>query len=137
MLAHSWTFNISPRSADVYGVAAQEEQNKGKNTRDPEVHQLTLYIDFTKPTSLQLYHVTCDPNWLSEIYLYTRFEALWKMGKGSHLFQKLAQKPFDEVGRLNPTEFTDYWRIRFSIQLQKCNSTVHWKKMFRLKDALN
>ena len=41
----------------------------------------------------------------------------------------------DEDGRNNASQFTTYWRQRFSIQLQYCNANVLARKMSRLPDS--
>ena len=53
--------------------------------------------------------------------------------------RKLAQGSTDGVGRPNAAEFVDFWRKRFSVQLQRCNSRVILKKLsaFDIKDTCN
>ena len=45
----------------------------------------------------------------------------------------------DGVGRPNVAEFVDFWRKRFSVQLQRCNSRVILKKLsaFDITDTCN
>ena len=40
----------------------------------------------------------------------------------------------DEDGRNNASQFTTYWRQRFSIQLRYCNANVLARKMSRLPE---
>ena len=42
--------------------------------------------------------------------------------------QKISKHSLDKIGRPNAPEFIDYWRKRFSVQLQKCNAKVLLKK---------
>ena len=51
---------------------------------------------------------------------------------GRNFLQKLAKKSCDEIGRPNAAEFLDFWRKRFSLQLQKCNAKVILRKMASL-----
>ena len=46
-----------------------------------------------------------------------------------NFLQHLGKRSLDEVGRPNIGEFMDFFRKRFSIQLQKCNVKV--KETFR------
>ena len=55
-------------------------------------------------------------------------EHFGKWGEGKKLLQKLSKHSLDEIGRPNAPEFIDYWRKRFSVQLQKCNAKVLLKK---------
>ena len=44
------------------------------------------------------------------------------------ILKKIAKKSSDEVGRVNPAEFIDFWSKRFSVQIQKCNENIISKK---------
>ena len=52
--------------------------------------------------------------------------------RGEKFLQRLAVFSSDEAGRPNAAEFLDFWRKRFSIQLQKCNVKVISKKLSML-----
>ena len=49
-----------------------------------------------------------------------------------NFLQKQAAFSSDEAGRPNAAEFLDFWRKRFSGQLQKCNVQVISKKLSML-----
>ena len=53
-------------------------------------------------------------------------------GEARKFLQKLAAFSSDEAGRPNVVEFLDFWRKRFSVQLQKCNVQVISKKLSML-----
>ena len=58
------------------------------------------------------------------------FEHFGAWGEEARNFlRKLAAFSSDEVGQPNAPEFVDFWRKRFSVQLQKCNARVIQKKL--------
>ena len=53
-------------------------------------------------------------------------------------FQKLSKHSLEGIGKSNAPEFIDYWRKRFSIQLQKCNAKLLLMKSSALcSDGVN
>ena len=53
------------------------------------------------------------------------------------LLNNLAEKSRDIEGRKNTAEFRNYWRRRFSIVLQWCNSKVILNKLARISSSSN
>ena len=62
----------------------------------------------------------------------TGYETFWITGRNENFLQKLAAFSSDEAGRPNAAEFLDFWRKRFSVQLQKCIAQVISKKLSML-----
>ena len=107
-LAHPWSSDIFPKSSDVDGAAAKRredrKEDKYKKERLPGGSQVNMI-------PLVMEHFG---RWGEEARKYLR---------------KLAQRSTDGVGRPNAAEFVDFWRKRFSVQLQRCNSRVILKKL--------
>ena len=106
-LAHPWSSNIFPTSAGVDGAAAdgREDRKRAKYNKQ----QLP------------------GGSIVSAIPLVMEHFGTWGFDAWKFL-KKIAKKSSDEVGRLNSAEFIDFWRKRFSVQLQKCNAIVISKK---------
>ncbi|XP_062498865.1 uncharacterized protein LOC134176197 [Corticium candelabrum] len=61
------------------------------------------------------------------------FEHFGRWGpKAEEFLNELAKKSKDMLGRKNEAAFRSYWRRRFSVIIQKCNSRVVLRKLSRL-----
>ena len=116
-MAHPWSSDIFPKSVeeDVAAAKRREEQTMDKygKVRLPGGSMV-------KVTPLVLEHFG---RWGEE---------------GKKFLQTFSKHLLDEIGRPNAPEFIDYWRKRFSVQLQKCNAKVLLKKSSTLcSDGVN
>ncbi|XP_062507491.1 uncharacterized protein LOC134183920 [Corticium candelabrum] len=106
-LAHPWSSDTFPMSAEIDEAAAkwreERKNSRYKKERLPGGTSVSLI-----PLVLEHYE-----RWGKEA---------WKF------LQKLAEQSSDEFGRPNPSEFLDFWRKRFAIQLQRCNASVIRRK---------
>ncbi|XP_062507564.1 uncharacterized protein LOC134183980 [Corticium candelabrum] len=110
-LAHPWSSDTFPKSAEIDGAAAKRQEER-KNSR---------YKKERLPGGMS---VSLIPQLLEH---YRRWgEEAWKF------LQKLAEQSSDEFGQPNPREFLDFWRKRFAIQLQRCNASVIRRKALAL-----
>ena len=110
-LAHPWSSDTFPKSAEIDGTAAKRQEER-KNCR---------YKKERLPggTSVSLISLGLE--------YYRRWcEEAWKF------FQKLAEQSSDEFSQPNPPEFLDFWRKRFAIQLQRCNASIRRRKALAL-----
>ena len=116
-MAHPWSSDIFPKSAEKDKSAAKrrEEQkmDKYRKVRLPGGSMV-------KVPRLVLKHF-----------------GRWGEERKKFL-QMLSKHSLDKIGRPNAPEFIDYWRKRFSVQLQKCNAKVLLKKSSALSsDGVN
>ena len=115
-MAHPWSSDIFPKSAEEYGAAAKRKEEKMDKYRKVRLPGGSM----VKVTSLVLEHFG---RWGEE---------------GKKFLQKLSKHSSDKIGRPNAPEFIDYWRKRFSVQLQKRNAKVLLKKSSALcSDGVN
>ena len=110
-LAHPWSSDVFPSSAEATGVAANRR----------ETRKMAKYEQHNLPGGSVVKVVPL---------VMEHFES-W--GEEARKFlQKLTAFSSDEAGRPNAVEFLDFWRKRFSVQLQKCNVKVIAKKLSML-----
>ena len=63
------------------------------------------------------------------------FEQYGRWGEEAQKYlRNLSMLSRDEDGRNNASQFTTYWRQRFSIQLQYCNANILARKMSKLSE---
>ena len=66
------------------------------------------------------------------------FEHLGRWGEKAEGFLKeLAKESTDEDGHPNTCEFVGYWRKRVSLQIQKCNAGVIFRKLSSLTELMD
>ena len=110
-LAHPWSSDIFPRSSETDDAAAERREERKKSKYEKE----------------------CLPGGTAVSLIPLVMEHFGRWGvMGRNFLQKLAKKSCDEIGRPNAAEFLDFWRKRFSLQLQKCNAKVILRKMASL-----
>ena len=107
-LAHPWSADAFPSSADRTGVAAKQRENR----------KAAKYSQQKLPGTSVLKAIPL---------VFEHFGAWGEEAK--NFLRKLAAFSSDEVGQPNAPEFVDFWRKRFSVQLQKCNARVIQKKL--------
>ena len=107
-LAHPWSSEIYPSSAEKIGAAASLREARKKAKYD---------------------HLKLPGGSTSNVIpLVLEHFGTWGE-QGVKFLKKLSNQSSDEAGRPNAPEFLDFWRKRFSIQLQKCNAQVISKKL--------
>ena len=110
-LAHPWSSDVFPSSAEATGVAANRRE--------------------TRKVSKYEQHKLPEGSVVKVVPLVMEHFGSW--GEEARKFlQKLAAFSSDEAERPNAVEFLDFWRKRFSVQLQKCNVQVISKKLSML-----
>ena len=111
-MAHPWSSDIFPKSAEEDDAAAKRKEerkmNKYRKVRLPGGSMV-------KVTPLVLEHF-----------------GKWREEDKKFLY-KFSKHSLGEIGRPNAPEFIDYWRQKFSVQLQKCNAKVLLKEFSTLQ----
>ena len=109
-LAHPWSADVFSSSAEATGVA--DNRRETRKMSKYEQHKL--------------------PGGSAVKVLPVVMEHFGSWGEARNFLLKLAAVSSDEAGRPNAAEFLDFWRKRFSVQLQKCNVQVISKKLSML-----
>ena len=109
-LVHPWSSDVFPSSAEATVVAANRRE--------------------TRKMSKYKQHKLPGGSVVKVVPLLMKHFGSW--GEARKFLQKLAAFSSDEAGRPNAVEFLDFWRKRFSVQLQKCNVQDISKKLSML-----
>ena len=113
-LAHPWSKDTVKRAARENGYAAIAREKRKRTKYD----QQTVPGGSTSD---------CTP---------VVFEHFGHWGvEAENLLNELAQKSKNLEGRKNSGEFKTFWRCRFSIVLQRCNSRVILNKISRISSS--
>ncbi len=107
-LAHPWSSEIVSSAAHTDGAAALKREEK----------------------KLTKYYKQLLPGGESFTIVPLVLEHFGRWGKESECYlQQLSLRSTDDLGRLNRAEFLLQWRQRISVQLQKCNAKVIYRKV--------
>ena len=113
-LSHPWAKDILSQAADKDGAAAMRREDR-KRAKYSQLH-----LPGTSHLSL--------------IPLVFEHFGRWGEAAASYL-QKLSERSRDDLGKKNSKEFLCFWRKRFSVSLQRCNSKTIARKLSNLTNG--
>ena len=113
-MAHPWCPDVLTKAANENGAAALRAENR-KN------------LKYSKEILPRGHHTHCIP---------LVFEHFGHWGwEAQKFFANISKSSVDEEGKSNANEFKSFWRRRFSVTLQRCNSQVISRKLARSNEA--
>ena len=111
-----WSSDIFPTSAITDGAAARRRE---KRKEDKYQHERLPAGDVMSFVPLVFEH-------------FSRWGE-----KAEGFLKELAKESTDEDGHPNTCEFVGYWRKRVSLQIQKCNAGVIFRKLSSLTELMD